>query len=116
VWPDLVDQASPGAGNPSTSNSQHPAQPRRFEAIGRDAIVAGSETTCDLVDRARSRNVEPAELDHLGVLVFAMLERAAKRQRLGYAHVADTYWYIEAVPELLQLATDRWMRGRAGAA
>jgi integrase len=26
---------------------------------------------------------------------------------LGHAHVADTYWYIEAVPELLQLATDR---------
>jgi hypothetical protein len=34
---------------------------------------------------------------------------------LGHAHVADTYWYIEAVPELLQLATERWMRGRAGA-
>jgi integrase len=33
---------------------------------------------------------------------------------LGHAHVADTYWYIEAVPELLQLATERWMRGRAG--
>ncbi len=26
---------------------------------------------------------------------------------LGHAHVADTYWYIEAIPELLQLATDR---------
>lgn len=26
---------------------------------------------------------------------------------LGHAHVADTYWYIEAVPELLQLATER---------
>lgn len=26
---------------------------------------------------------------------------------LGHAHVNDTYWYIEAVPELLQLATDR---------
>lgn len=26
---------------------------------------------------------------------------------LGHVHVADTYWYIEAVPELLQLATDR---------
>ena len=34
---------------------------------------------------------------------------------LGHAHIADTYWYIEAVPELLQLATERWMRGRAGA-
>jgi integrase len=34
---------------------------------------------------------------------------------LGHAHVADTYWYIEAVPELLQLATERWTRGRAGA-
>ena len=26
---------------------------------------------------------------------------------LGHSKVADTYWYLEAVPELLQLATDR---------
>ena len=26
---------------------------------------------------------------------------------LGHVHVADTYWYLEAVPELLQLATQR---------
>ena len=26
---------------------------------------------------------------------------------LGHVHVNDTYWYLEAVPELLQLATDR---------
>lgn len=26
---------------------------------------------------------------------------------LGHAHVADTYWYLSAVPELLQLATER---------
>jgi integrase/recombinase XerD len=26
---------------------------------------------------------------------------------LGHVHVNDTYWYVEAVPELLQLATDR---------
>jgi site-specific recombinase XerD len=26
---------------------------------------------------------------------------------LGHAHVSDTYWYIEAVPELLELATGR---------
>ena len=26
---------------------------------------------------------------------------------LGHVHVADTYWYIEAVPELLRLATER---------
>lgn len=31
---------------------------------------------------------------------------------LGHAHVADTYWYIEAVPELLQLATARASRPR----
>lgn len=31
---------------------------------------------------------------------------------LGHAHVADTYWYIEAVPELLQLATERATRPR----
>lgn len=28
---------------------------------------------------------------------------------LGHVHVNDTYWYIEAVPELLLLATDRLM-------
>ena len=26
---------------------------------------------------------------------------------LGHAHFSDTYWYLEAVPELLQLATER---------
>jgi site-specific recombinase XerD len=26
---------------------------------------------------------------------------------LGHVHVADTYWYIEAVPDLLRLATER---------
>lgn len=31
---------------------------------------------------------------------------------LGHVHVADTYWYIEAVPELLQLATKRLMRAQ----
>ncbi len=30
---------------------------------------------------------------------------------LGHVHVADTYWYIEAVPELLRLATERLERG-----
>jgi integrase len=34
---------------------------------------------------------------------------------LGHVHVADTYWYIEAVPELLQLATERVAGGRDGA-
>lgn len=29
---------------------------------------------------------------------------------LGHTHVTDTYWYLEAVPELLQLATERLMR------
>jgi integrase/recombinase XerD len=29
---------------------------------------------------------------------------------LGHVHVADTYWYIEAVPELLRLATERATR------
>jgi integrase/recombinase XerD len=29
---------------------------------------------------------------------------------LGHVHVADTYWYIEAVPELLRLATERVTR------
>jgi integrase len=31
---------------------------------------------------------------------------------LGHAHVADTYWYLEAVPELLQLASRRAARPR----
>lgn len=31
---------------------------------------------------------------------------------LGHVHVADTYWYIEAVPELLRLATERATRPR----
>jgi hypothetical protein len=26
---------------------------------------------------------------------------------LGHVHTADTYWYLEAFPELLQLAADR---------
>lgn len=26
---------------------------------------------------------------------------------LGHVHVSDTYWYLEAVPELLGLATER---------
>lgn len=29
---------------------------------------------------------------------------------LGHVHVNDTYWYLQAVPELLQLATDRVVR------
>lgn len=33
---------------------------------------------------------------------------------LGHAHINDTYWYIEAVPELLQLATERVMGQHAG--
>jgi integrase/recombinase XerD len=34
---------------------------------------------------------------------------------LGHVHVQDTYWYLEAVPELLQLATERLTdAGKAG--
>jgi integrase/recombinase XerD len=33
---------------------------------------------------------------------------------LGHAHINDTYWYIEAVPELLQLATERLTGQRSG--
>ncbi len=33
---------------------------------------------------------------------------------LGHTHVADTYWYFEAVPELLQLASERASRPREG--
>jgi integrase/recombinase XerD len=31
---------------------------------------------------------------------------------LGHAHVNDTYWYLEAVPELLELATQKLMEER----
>jgi len=31
---------------------------------------------------------------------------------LGHLHVNETYWYIEAVPELLQLATERLQKSR----
>ena len=31
---------------------------------------------------------------------------------LGHVHVNDTYWYIEAIPELLELATRRLEHGR----
>jgi len=33
---------------------------------------------------------------------------------LGHSDVAHTYWYVEAIPELLQLATERLMAGRQG--
>ncbi len=32
----------------------------------------------------------------------------------AYVHVSDTYWYLSAVPELLQLATRRWERAEKG--
>jgi len=32
---------------------------------------------------------------------------------LGHVDVCHTYWYIEAVPELLQLATERFGRSNA---
>jgi integrase len=31
---------------------------------------------------------------------------------LGHVHVNETYWYLEAVPELLQLATERLQRSQ----
>jgi hypothetical protein len=33
---------------------------------------------------------------------------------LGHVDVGHTYWYIEAVPELLQLATDRLGKHQPG--
>lgn len=33
---------------------------------------------------------------------------------LGHGHIAETYWYIQAVPELLQLATERLERAARG--
>ena len=34
---------------------------------------------------------------------------------LGHCHVTDTYWYLSAVPELLQLAARRWHSSEGGA-
>jgi integrase/recombinase XerD len=33
---------------------------------------------------------------------------------MGHGHVADTYWYISATPELLKLATQRLERRKGG--
>ena len=33
---------------------------------------------------------------------------------LGHVHINETYWYLEAVPELLQLATDRLIENAGG--
>ena len=33
---------------------------------------------------------------------------------LGHRHVTGTFWYLSAVPELLQLATRRWQRAEGG--
>lgn len=33
---------------------------------------------------------------------------------LGHGHITETYWYIQAVPELLQLATERLERAARG--
>ena len=33
---------------------------------------------------------------------------------LGHVHVNDTYWYLSAAPELLQLAALRWQRAEGG--
>jgi integrase len=33
---------------------------------------------------------------------------------LGHTHVADTYWYLTAVPELLQLAAQRVEQAKGG--
>jgi hypothetical protein len=34
---------------------------------------------------------------------------------LGHTHPKDTYWYLTAAPELLQLAADRLQRSEGGA-
>lgn len=44
---------------------------------------------------------------HAGIDVEREIPKLATY--LGHAHVNDTYWYLEAVPELLQLATERWV-------
>jgi hypothetical protein len=43
--------------------------------------------------------------DRAGVEVERELRKLSTY--LGHVHTADTYWYLEAIPELLQLAADR---------
>jgi len=33
---------------------------------------------------------------------------------LGHVHVRDSYWYLSATPELLELASNRWQRAEEG--
>jgi len=34
---------------------------------------------------------------------------------LGHVHPKDTYWYLQAAPELLQIAAERLERSQGGA-
>ena len=56
--------------------------------------------------RQNVRNVLVPAVTRIVAVVHASIFRELAAY-LGHAHVNDTYWYIEAVPELLELATRR---------
>ena len=67
--------------------------------------MAQGSTICGSICRSHVNRLESAGLD-----VERELPKLATY--LGHVHVNETYWYLEAVPELLQLATDRVMNNR----
>ena len=44
------------------------------------------------------------------LIMSTLLMNMSLATYLGHRHVSDTYWYISAAPELLQLATERLER------
>ena len=93
--------------------------------VGGDGPMIGNQLTfvelllCEdeLADRTRlAASIQKQYVDAIreGRDVERELPRLATY--LGHVHVNDTYWYLEAVPELLQLATERVMQCREEAA
>ena len=93
--------ASSSAALATTSSSSRVPRPAPTRRVDTTTDTGRGSTTCGIdsprgpssAGIAKGRDVE-RELPKLSAY-------------LGHAHVADTYWYIEAVPELLQLATER---------
>ena len=102
-----------------------PVHPSTGEALkkyaqARDRIVPARHTPPFFISERGSRITEWtarytfAKLSHTLVQWYRAgldVERELPKLAtyLGHVHINDTYWYLEAVPELLQLATDRLM-------
>lgn len=101
-------------------NSRHDGRPpgggRIFGAPPRSARVPGPDL--DGVRNQKPTTSARAWIPKNAPLGFNVQVTSRARQQgsdyLGHAHVNDTYWYIEAVPELLQLATERVTAQPAG--